>query len=178
MVCLTFAFQVPYYARSEWTIERHHFEAQYGEPLETIDDDLVVIHARFDDLFDVINERLDDFFGVVNERLDDLFDAIVRWIVRWTVYVFVRASISGPHHGIPSLLRGRCCGLEPKRMHLFGRSPNASKLHLLRCSSDMGESAIVHPPLRSTTRRQAPIAAIRRPSSRRTCGVIEEGCFC
>jgi hypothetical protein len=135
MVSLTFAFRVPYYSRSEWTIERHHFEAQYGEPLETIDDDLVVINVRLDDLFDVINERLDDlffdvinerlddlFFDVINERLDDLFDAVVGW----TVYVFVRVSLSGPHHGTPSLLRGRCCGLEPKRMHLFGRSPNAS----------------------------------------------------
>jgi hypothetical protein len=145
MVSLTFAVQVPYYARSEWTIERHHFEAQYGEPLETIDDDLVVLHARLDDLFDVINERFDDLFGVVNERFDDLFgvvnerlddlffdvinerlDDLFDAVVGWTVYVFVRVSISGPHHGIPSLLRGRCCGLEPKRMHLFGRSPNAS----------------------------------------------------
>jgi hypothetical protein len=75
---------------SEWTIERHHFEAEYGESLETIDDDLVVIH----------------------ERLDGLFAAVVRW----TVYVFVRVSLGGPRHGIPSLIGGRCCGLEPKRM--------------------------------------------------------------
>jgi hypothetical protein len=94
MVSLTFAFQVPYYARSEWTIERHHFEAQYGEPLETIDDDLVVIHAR-----------LDDLFGVINERLDDLFDAVV---VRPTKRHSTSGGRSTSLFGIPSLLRGRC----------------------------------------------------------------------
>jgi hypothetical protein len=93
MVSLTFVFQFPYCSHSEWTIERHHFEAEYGESLETIDDDLVVIH----------------------ERLDGLFPTVVRW----TVDVFVRVSLSGPHHGIPSLLGGRCCGLEPNRMLLL-----------------------------------------------------------
>jgi hypothetical protein len=90
MVSLTFVFQFPHCSHSQWTIERHHFEAEYGESLETIDYDLVVIHGR----------------------LDGLFAAVVRW----TVCVFVRVSLSGPHHGIPSLIDGRCCGLEPKRM--------------------------------------------------------------
>jgi hypothetical protein len=135
MVSPTFAFRVPYYARSEWTIERHHFEAQYGEPLETIDDDLVVINVRLDDLFDVINVRLDDLFDVINERLDDLFDAVLRW----TVYVFVRVSLSGPHHGIPSLLRGRCCGLEPRGCTSLVGHLTPVKPHLLRCSRAMRE---------------------------------------
>jgi hypothetical protein len=43
LVSLTFPFQFPYRTHSEWTIERHHFQAQYGEPLKTIDDDFVVI---------------------------------------------------------------------------------------------------------------------------------------
>jgi hypothetical protein len=79
MVSLTFRFRFPYRTHSEWTIERHHFQAQDGESLKTIDDDLVVIH----------------------ESLDDLFAAVVRW----TVCVFVRVSLSGSRHCIPSLRR-------------------------------------------------------------------------
>jgi hypothetical protein len=82
MVSLTFAFPVPQYTRSEWTIERHNFEAQYGESLEAVDDDLVAIQ----------------------KRLDDLCDAVVRW----TLYVVARLSLRGPHHDIPSLLGRRC----------------------------------------------------------------------
>jgi hypothetical protein len=80
MVALTFSFRFPYRTRSEWTIERHHFQAQDGESLETIDDDLVVIH----------------------ESLADLFAAVVRR----SVCVFVRVSLSGLRHCIPSLRRG------------------------------------------------------------------------
>jgi hypothetical protein len=67
LVSLTFPFQFPYSTHSEWTIERHYFQAQYGESLKTIDDDLVFIH----------------------DSLDDLFAAVVRW----TVCVFVRVSL-------------------------------------------------------------------------------------
>jgi hypothetical protein len=95
MVSLTFAFQFSYCTRSEWTIERHHFEAQNGESLETIDDDLVVIH----------------------EGVDDPFAAVVRRKV-YIFVVFVRVSLSGPHHGIPSCV-DVVCGLEPKSMLLF-----------------------------------------------------------
>jgi hypothetical protein len=80
MVSLTFPFQFPYRTHSEWTIERHHFQAEYGESLKTIDDDLVVIH----------------------ESLDDLFAGVVRW----TVCVFFRVFLSGSRHCIPSLRRG------------------------------------------------------------------------
>jgi hypothetical protein len=41
----------PYRTHSEWTIERHDFQAQYGESLKTIDDDLVVIHESLVGLF-------------------------------------------------------------------------------------------------------------------------------
>ena len=69
MVSLTFPFQFRCRTHSEWTIERHHFQAEYGESLKTIDDDLVLIH----------------------ESLDDLFAGVVRW----TVCVFVRVFLSG-----------------------------------------------------------------------------------
>jgi hypothetical protein len=72
---------------SEWTVERHHFQTQYGDSLETIDDDLVVIL----------------------ESLDDVFAAIARL----TIYVLVRVLLGGPHHGIFSFLHARCGGLEP-----------------------------------------------------------------
>ena len=45
MVSLAFPFLFPYRTHSGWTIECHHFQAQYGESLKTIDDDLVLIHA-------------------------------------------------------------------------------------------------------------------------------------
>jgi hypothetical protein len=114
MVSLTFACEFPECSHSDWTIERHHFEAEYGESLETIDHDLVVIHEWFDGLFAAV--------------------------ARWTVGVYIRVSLGGRHHGIPSLPGGRCCGFEPKRMLPLDRSLNVSKLHLLRCSRVMGES--------------------------------------
>ena len=80
MVSLTFPFLFPYRTHSEWTIERHHFQAQYGESLKAIDDDLVVIHGSLADLFAAVG--------------------------RLTVCVFVRVSFSGSRHCIPSLRRG------------------------------------------------------------------------
>jgi hypothetical protein len=78
MVSLTFRFWFPYPTHSEWTIERHHFQAQDGESLKTIDDDLVF-----------------------HESLVGLFAAVVRW----TVWFFVRVSLSGSRHCIPSFRR-------------------------------------------------------------------------
>ena len=86
MVFLTFVFQFLYYTCSEWTIERHHFEAKYRESLKAIDDDLVIFLERLDGLA----------YGVV----------------KWTVYVVVRVSLGGSHHGVLSLLRACCCDLE------------------------------------------------------------------
>jgi hypothetical protein len=109
MVSLTFVFQFPWCSHSEWTIERHHLEAEYGESLETIDDDLVVLL----------------------ERIDGLFAAVVTW----TVYVFVRVPLTGTCHCVPpsyvELLRCRARGCS-----LFGVPPNASKPHALRWSRD------------------------------------------
>jgi hypothetical protein len=85
MVSLTFVFLFPWCSHSEWTIERHHFEAEYRESLETIDDDLVVLL----------------------ERLDGLFAAVVSW----TVYVFVRFPLTGTRHCVPPD-RGRQSGSE------------------------------------------------------------------
>ena len=109
MVSLTFVFLFPWCSHSEWTIERHHFEAEYRESLETIDDDLVVLL----------------------ERLDGLFAAVVSW----TVYVFVRVSSywTAPLRSLPPTWS--CCGVEPEDAPSLV-SPNASKPHLLRWSRD------------------------------------------
>jgi hypothetical protein len=77
---LTFLFRFLYRTHSEWTIERHHFQAQDGESLKTVDDDLIVIQ----------------------ESLDELFAAVLRW----AVCVLVRVSLRGSRHCIPSLRRG------------------------------------------------------------------------
>jgi hypothetical protein len=81
MVSLTFRIRFPYRTHPEWTIERHDFQAQDGESLKTIDNDLIII---------------------IHESLGDLF-AGVAWC---TVCVFFRVSLSGSRHCTPSLRRG------------------------------------------------------------------------
>jgi len=45
---VTCTFQFPDRIHGRWNIEHHHFQAQHKESLETIDDDLVVIHESLE----------------------------------------------------------------------------------------------------------------------------------
>lgn len=83
-------------AQSEWTVEHRHLQTEYGDSVEAVDDDLLVVQERFDDLGGDV-------------------------VVRWLVYFVVRVSVGGPHDGIASPGRERCGGLELGRVSLISR---------------------------------------------------------